>query len=118
MALFFTYVLPLILPTVVYMLWRLISARHATNDEAHRADDDPVGGAATVASGDDLWRDAPWPWLAIAGVVLLAVVLLVGVFVHGSPPAGQYVPPRMEDGHIVPGELRENGPAGSPSGTR
>ena len=89
-----------------------------THDGAPRAGGDPVGGAAAVASGDDLWRDAPWPWLAIAGVVLLAVILLLGMFVHGSPPAGQYVPPRVEDGHIVPGELRENSPAGSPSGPR
>src|SRR5690242_4498284 len=28
MALFFTYVLPLILPTAIYVLWRLIVSRH------------------------------------------------------------------------------------------
>ena len=118
MALFFTYALPLVLPAVIYMLWRLISTRHVAGDGANRAEGDSVGGGTAVASGGDLWRDAPWLWLALAGAVLLAVVLLLGIFVHESPPPGQYVPPRLEDGHIVPGELRENGSVGSPSGTQ
>lgn len=108
MALFFTYALPLVLPTVIYMLWRLISGRPAPSDQANQ------NGDATVASRDELWRDAPWMWLALAGAALLALVLLVGVFVHDKPPSGQYVPPRMEGGHIVPGELRDN-ESGTPS---
>ena len=108
MALFFTYALPLVLPTVIYMLWRLIAARPAPSDAANQ------NGGATAASRDDLWRDAPWMWLVLAGLALLALVLLVGVFVHGTPPSGQYVPPRMEGGQVVPGELRDN-ESGTPS---
>ena len=116
MALFFTYVLPLLLPTALYVLWRMIWLRRPAEDMSQPSDD---SGGATVASSGDLWRGAPWFWLALAGALLLAAVLLVGVFVHGAPPRGQYVPPRLEDGHIVPGELRSNdAPADSPSGAR
>lgn len=115
MALFFTYVLPLLLPTVVYVLWRLISTPRPADGGANHASD-KAGGAAALTAADDLWRGAPWPWLALAGVLLLALVLLVGVFFHGAPQQGHYVPPRMEDGHIVPGELRpDDAGAGSPA---
>lgn len=99
MALFFTFALPLVLPAAVYMLWRLLSARHAPSGGA---------GSATLAPHDDLWRDAPWFWLTLAGAALLAVVLLIGVFIHGEPQSGHYVPPRMEGSQIVPGELHDN----------
>ncbi len=108
MALFFTYALPLVLPAVIYMLWRLLSARRVSSGDANQT------GSATFAPQDDLWRDAPWFWLALSGVALLAVVLLIGVFTHGEPQSGHYVPPRLEDGQIVPGELRDN-ESGSPS---
>jgi hypothetical protein len=115
MALFFTYVLPLLLPTAIYVLWRLISAPRPADGGANRASDE-AGGAAALAV-EDLWRDAPWPWLALAGVLLLALVLLVGVFFHGAPQQGHYVPPRMEDGRIVPGELRlDDAGSGRPAG--
>lgn len=133
MALFFTYALPLVLPTAIYLLWRLIMPRRpvaGANGGADMTADDAGGTAATNAAGD-LWRDAPWVWLTFAGAVLLALVLLVGVFVHGSPPRAQYVPPRMENGQIVPGELRPAdagaersggtptiSPGGTPSGVR
>jgi hypothetical protein len=118
MALFFTYVLPLILPTAIYVLWRLIVSRHPAGASTDGTSAGPTGGAAALASGEDLWRDAPWPWLAAAGALLLAAVLLLGVFLHGSPPAGHYVPPRLEDGHIVPGELLQDGPDNPANGAQ
>jgi hypothetical protein len=108
MALFFTYALPLVLPAAIYMLWRLLSARHAPSGGASQT------GSAALVPHDDLWRDAPWLWLALAGAALLAVVLLIGVFIHGAPQSGRYVPPRMEGGQIVPGELHDN-ESGAPS---
>lgn len=121
MALFFTYALPLLLPTVIYLLWRLLAPPRslAPSETAEGAGD----GAAPAPSGDPLWREVPWPWLWLAGLALLAVVLLYGAFVHSTPPQVKYVPPRLENGQIVPGELRpaERGeqPSGSaPSGGR
>ena len=109
MALFFTYLLPLSLPTAFYLLWRLIVTRrsivpNADSDAETTAGND--GDAITVPSNADLMRDAPWLWLALAGAGLLAIVLLLGAFVHGTPPREQYLPPRLEKGQILPGELR------------
>jgi hypothetical protein len=81
-----TIVLPLVLPTALYLLW----VRTTQWEEG--------GGAMR-------WRALPWLWLAGAGVVLLAVVLYV-VTVHlGTSEQGVYVPPRYEGGHVVPGHI-------------
>lgn len=121
MALFFTYALPLLLPTVIYLLWRLMSSpRPVARSETAEVAGDAV---APAPSGDPLWREAPWLWLVLAGFALLAIVLLFGAFVHGSPPQQKYVPPRLENGQILPGQLRpaesgEQRSGGAPSGGR
>lgn len=106
MALLFTYLLPLLLPTVVYVLWRLWRA-HMT---AARSIDAGSGGSATHPGQDIDWRNAPWLALAFAGVILLGAVLLIGALSHRSGPPERYVPPRLENGRIVPGELRPEAP--------
>ena len=81
-----TIVLPLLLPTAVYVGWLVVAYR-----VQH-------GGAVP-------WVELPWVWLAAAGALLLAIVLFV-VHVHfGTPQTGTYVPPRWEDGHIVPSHI-------------
>jgi len=81
-----TIVLPLVLPTALYLLW----VRTTRWEE---------GGAAIR------WRALPWLWLAGAGVVLLAVVLFVVTVHFGTSEQGVYVPPRYEGGHVVPGHI-------------
>jgi hypothetical protein len=81
-----TIVLPLLLPTALYLAWVRTTQ--------------PAEGAGAVR-----WRALPWLWLAVAGTALLVIVLFV-VNVHfGSPEPGVYVPPRWENGHIVPGHI-------------
>ena len=81
----FTIVLPLLLPTVIYLVWVRIS--HWSEGEGVR------------------WTALPWPWLVGAGALLLACVLLV-VSVHfGTSTPGTYVPPRWEGGRILPGHV-------------
>ena len=81
-----TIVLPLVLPTALYLAW--VRTTHPEKD-----------------GGPMHWRALPWLWLAGAGTVLLLLVLFV-VNVHfGNPEPGVYVPPRWENGHIVPGHL-------------
>ena len=83
---FLTVVLPLLLPTALYLVWvGTFGAEH--------------GGNAVR------WTAVPWIWLAGAGVVLLALVLFVVTVHFGSPQEGVYVPPRWEGGRIVPGHL-------------
>jgi hypothetical protein len=78
---FLTIVLPLALPTVLYLLW--LQAAHRPRS----------------------WRVMPFVWLVGAGVVLLAIVLFVVTVHFGTPQTGVYVPPRVENGRIVPGHI-------------
>lgn len=87
-----TIVLPLVLPTALYVLW-LTTLR------------------PTRQNGAPSWRTLPWLWLAGVGVVLLALVLLVVTVHFGAPQEGVYVPPRWQNGHIVPGHIEpKSGP--------
>jgi cytochrome bd-type quinol oxidase subunit 2 len=79
-----TIVLPLLLPTLLYVLWLTASRRAAL---------------ATPAP----WRDLPWVWLAAAGVVLAALLLFFINIRVGSQ--GAYVPPKYIDGRVVPGHV-------------
>ena len=88
---FLTIVLPLLLPTALYVLW--VSTLGA-----------PRGGGAVA------WASLPWVWLAGAGVVLLAAVLLVVTVGFGTPQEGVYVAPRYVNGQIVPGHIEPRAP--------
>jgi hypothetical protein len=83
---FLTLVLPLFLPMALYLLW--IGTFGSTQED-----------------GVLPWSAMPWIWLASAGVALLAIVLFVVTVDFGSPQEGVYVPPRWEDGRIVPGHI-------------
>lgn len=85
MRIFLTYVVPLLLPTVVYLLWLRFAP----------------------PSGEE--RGVPWLWLAGAGVVLAAIVL-AGLALSGGSPDGIYVPPHVENGKIVPGQILPKNP--------
>jgi len=85
-----TIVLPLLLPTILYLLW--------------------VGAFGAERGRSALrWTAVPWIWLAGAGAVLLAIVLFVVTVHFGSPQEGVYVPPRWEGGHIIPGHVESKG---------
>jgi len=83
---FLTIVLPLLLPMALYIVWALATNRIR-----------PAGSAAS-------WLHLPWAWLLLAGVALAAAVLFyyVQFGVHGQ---GQYVPPHLQNGRIVPGHV-------------
>jgi hypothetical protein len=85
-----TVILPLLLPTALYVLWLASFGR---------AD----AGAASA------WRALPWPWLVIAGVGLTAAVL-AAVVEFGGNGNGTYVPPHVENGRIVPGHVVPSAP--------
>jgi hypothetical protein len=91
---FFTIVMPLVLPTVLYLVWLRV---------AHWSQRWSPQGSQ---QGETL-RSAvlPWVWLAAAGVLLLALVLFVVTVHYGTSQPGTYVPPRWENGRIVPGHI-------------
>ena len=83
---FLTIILPLFLPTALYVLWTVAAARFHPG---------PMPAA---------WRDLPWLWLALAGAVLAFVILATAVELGGTKN-GVYVPPHLENGTIVPGHV-------------
>jgi Family of unknown function (DUF6111) len=88
-----TIVLPLILPTALYLFWVTALRRPSSPGSEAR------------------WAALPWVWLAGAGVALLAIVLFVVTVHFGVPQQGVYVPPRWQNGHIIPGHIEpQSGP--------
>ncbi len=87
-----TLVVPLLLPTVIYLIWLRATGWSET-------------------AGALAWHQLPWVWLALSGVALTAIVLVVITVGFGTTLPGVYVPPRIENGRIVPGHVE---PAGKP----
>lgn len=56
-------------------------------------------------SGRDGPAVTPWFWLVLSGLILMGVSFGV-VSLMGEHGGGTYVPARMQDGRIVPGEVR------------
>ena len=81
-----TYILPLILPAVLYVVWVSISRKFGS-------------------SPDKQLRDGPWVWIVAAGVALMAAALITWGVVDGEAPGGTYEAPRFEDGKIIPGTV-------------
>jgi hypothetical protein len=91
---FLTIVLPLVLPTALYLLWLRV---------AHWL---PRESTAGSRQGERVqWAALPWVWLAAAGAVLLALMLFVVTVHFGTSTPGTYVPPAWENGRIVPGHI-------------
>lgn len=82
-----TIVVPLLLPTVLYVLWLSTLGR------------------PELAGAGMPWRGLPWAWLAVAGVALVALMLVALSVGLGEGQQGTYVPPHVKDGRIVPGRI-------------
>lgn len=88
-----TIVLPLLLPTALYLLW-LVSV-----------------GRAELAGPASRRARLPWTWLIAAGVGLVALTLVVVSVGIGGRQEGTYVPPHTSGGQIVPGHIEPAPPA-------
>ena len=84
------YLLPIVLPLVIYGIWLALARRKARQ-----------AGATDMPD----WRSAPWTWLVIAGICLVSLSLVVLALVGDEPVEGTYVPPTYIDGEIVPGHI-------------
>jgi hypothetical protein len=86
-----TYGLPLILPTVLFLLWAHFAPRRKAEGESE--------GAGQV--------EIPWLWLAAAGVLLAGVTVGAFSLSDKAPPGAVYEPAHIDkDGNFVPGRAK------------
>ncbi len=85
MRAFLAIVLPLALPTALYVLYMTVARRRP--------------GAASAATPP---MEMPWSWLIIAGGIL-AIVTLSALYLFEDVGRGQYHPAQIIDGEIKPG---------------
>ncbi|WP_417517735.1 DUF6111 family protein [Minwuia sp.] len=78
------YVVPFLTPFILFGLYWLLAKRRA-------------GQGKTMV---------PWLWLVVCGIVLSIGTATVLAFVDGHEPGMEYIPPRVEDGVLKPGEYR------------
>lgn len=84
---FFTYVLPLTAPLLIYLGWHALARAKARKHGA---------AMPNLEKGGVFWS-------IVAGFVLLVASLLTLAVVGGADrDAGRYVPPRLEDGRVLP----------------
>ena len=89
MKLFFTKILPLLLPIAIYVGWLIYARKRAK----------ALGGANPKA------RDAPWSIMLLSGLAVMILAMVILGLWSGEKPGGTYLPPHVEDGEIVPGRV-------------
>ena len=75
--------IPILLPFVLYFAYAYLVRKRRPGDA------EPI----------------PWSWLIGAGLLLAIVVSIILLFLGGADPGQTYIPPRYEDGRIVPGHF-------------
>lgn len=92
MRLFLTYVLPLLGPFALYLLWNAYA----------RAQAKKKGGELPSLQKGGIF------WSLVAGFVLLVATFLTLAITGGSSPdSGEYIPPHIEDGKIIPPSFKK-----------
>jgi hypothetical protein len=86
-------VVPLALPTVLYVIYMTLARRRAG-----------AGGTATVPT------EMPWSWLIVAGGVLAVVTFTAMYLLESVDPGGEYHPAQIIDGEIRPGYFDNKSP--------
>src|SRR5262249_2980462 len=84
------YILPIVLPSPVDLGWLVYENRRSAQ-----------GGEGAPRR----WEEGPWAWLIGGGVVLAVAGAIATAVLNREGREGVYVPPRVEDGRIVPGHV-------------
>ena len=91
---FFTYILPLALPSLIYVLW-IWNARRTHDPDS---EDDLPG-----------LRRGPLFWSLVSGFLLMITGMITIALMSGDPPdSGTYQSPRLEEGKILPPSYKRN----------
>jgi heme A synthase len=85
----FTYIVPLLLPTAIYLAWAWYRTRYLAEH----------GGEPPQL------EKGPWALLLFLGVVLTLASFAVTGLIGGSDAGALYTPSRLENGQVVPGRM-------------
>ncbi|MBM3513304.1 MAG: hypothetical protein FJX59_06270 [Alphaproteobacteria bacterium] len=55
------------------------------------------------------FEEGPWPAMLLLGAVLMAASMAYTALTSGASSDATYVPPRVEDGKVIPGQFIEPG---------
>jgi len=86
---FLLYILPIVLPSVMYFCWVAF---------VHKGEENGPQKATLV-------REGPWFRLIFAGLGLMIIGLTITAVTGGMSPEGEYQAPYSKDGEIVPGRM-------------
>lgn len=89
MKIFLQFILPIILPGLLFFLWSFLTRIRSGENGPTRA----------------LIAEGPWFRLILAGLVLMGIGLGVAAFFGGLDPEGKYYAPYLKDGIVVPGGI-------------
>ena len=93
---FFTYILPLVLPTLIYVMWIWYSRRK----KMHNSNDDSK---LPILDHKNLF------WSLALGILMMIFALITIAIMTGDPPnSGTYQSPRFEDGKIIAPSYKKN----------
>ncbi len=104
---FISYILPLVLPTVLYFMWiQWVRKQVMANRAKAKAEGTPEGVHGDHTEPEDFDIKMPWFRLILAGVTLTLVGLVLSVFLGPkNTPDSIYRPPYEKDGVIIDGEF-------------
>ena len=95
---FLLILLPIMIPTLAYMGWVFMQRRKAK--------------AAGVPEDAPTIQEAPWGLLITLSAAMLIVGIVIFLFIDNRSDLGSvYIPPKIEDGRIVPGQYVPAGEA-------
>ena len=77
-----------LLPTAIYLLWLTYLYYRARR---------------TGTTDVPALREGPWFWLVMSGLALAIASYVAASLTEEGIPRGQYQPPRLENGEVVPG---------------
>ena len=90
LRIFLTVVLPIALPLLLYIGYVSMLRRRAQ---------------ATGQTDLPRWQEGPWPWLILAGALLVVAALTAYRLTTGVPPGTELQSPRLIDGEVVPSQV-------------